>query len=194
MSVSSISCSRCQEPLPPEAINTPAMTSCLSCGSALRVLVFPAALKPVETGRAGDLILVEGEAGCFYHPEKKAAMTCSHCGRFLCSLCDVEINGEHLCPPCIETGKKKGKLSNLENHRVRHDDVALAIAILPLFFYCVVPLTSPISLYYAIRHWNSPGTILPRTRIRFVVAMIFAVIEIVTSVVLIYFFATQRFK
>ena len=92
----------------------------------------------------------------FYHPEKKAVLTCNYCGRFLCALCDVDFAGQHLCPPCIESGKKKKKIKNLENHRVLYDDVALAVAVLPLMLCYFVVLTAPISLFIAFRYWNAP--------------------------------------
>ena len=187
--VPSIPCSRCRDPLPAAVFNTPGMTACPSCNSGIRLLAFPAAIRPVEAGSSGELVIVEGDASCFYHPEKKAVLTCGYCGRFLCSLCDVDLNGEHLCPPCIESGRKKGKLKNLENHRVLYDDVALALTILPLMF-CVFPLTAPIALYVAIRYWNAPGSVLPRTRARFVLAIVFASIQVIGSAVLGYLMIT----
>lgn len=194
MEASSLRCSRCEEPLPPASYNAPGMTACAGCASPVRLVVFPAALKPVETGKTGELIIVEGEASCYYHPEKKAVLTCGYCGRFLCSLCDVELNGDHLCPPCIESGKKKGKLKNLENHRVRYDDVALALAIIPMLFSCFVALTAPITLYVAIHYWNAPGSILPRTRIRFVIAILFAVVQLTACAVFAYFLFVKGIK
>jgi hypothetical protein len=183
----SIQCSRCENPFPAAVFNTDGFTVCPSCTSWIRLIAFPAALKPADQGKTGDLILVDGEAGCFYHPEKKAVLPCDACGRFLCALCDVEMGADHLCPLCIETGKKKGKLKNLENHRVRYDDLALALAIIPILFSCIVALTAPIAMYVAIRYWNAPGSILPRTKVRFVVAIVFAVVEIVGCAVLGYF-------
>ena len=194
MEASSIYCSRCQEPLPPALYNGSGMVACAGCATPVRLIVFPAALKPVEEGKAGELILVEGEASCFYHPEKKAVLTCGYCGRFLCSLCDVDLNGEHLCPPCIESGKKKGKLKSLENHRVRYDDVALALAILPMLFSCVVVLTAPIAMYVAIHYWNAPGSILPRSKVRFVIAILIAAVQLGVCAVVFYFLVAGRLK
>src|SRR6187549_347010 len=105
----SVRCSRCQALLPVASYRNDEMVPCPSCSSALQVYAFPALFRPVEAGKTGDLVIVDGESSCFYHPEKKAVVTCSYCGRFLCALCDVDFNGEHLCPPCIESGKKKGK-------------------------------------------------------------------------------------
>src|SRR5438874_13754528 len=82
---------------------------------------------------------MEGEAGCFYHPQKRAIIPCAACGRFLCALCDVELNDEHLCPVCLETGRKKGKLTQLETKRTLYDSSALILSVLPII--CLWPLS-----------------------------------------------------
>jgi hypothetical protein len=187
--IPSIPCSRCQEPLPAVAFNTPEMTACPACSSSIRLLAFPASIRPVEAGSTGELVIVDGDASCFYHAEKKAVITCGYCGRFLCSLCDVDLNGEHLCPPCIEAGRKKGKLKNMDTHRVLYDDVALALTILPLLF-CVFPLTAPIALFIAIRHWNSPGSLIQRSKVRYVLAILFASAQVIASIVFGYLIVT----
>ena len=76
-------------------------------------------------------MLVDGEASCFYHPAKKAVLPCESCGRFLCAVCDVEMNGQHLCPACLASGKKKGRLKQLENRRTLYDSLALGRRRLP---------------------------------------------------------------
>src|SRR5262245_52391916 len=191
--VATVRCSRCEYALPQDIYNTEAMASCPGCASAIQLFAFPAILKPLEAGTTGDLVMIEGEASCFYHPEKKAVVTCNYCGRFLCSLCDVEFAGQHLCPPCIESGKKKKKLKNLENHRVLYDDVALALAVLPLLICYFVVVTAPISLYIAIRYWNAPGSIIPRSKARYIVAIFIASIEIIAVAIGGYFLISKGF-
>jgi hypothetical protein len=94
--------------------------------------VFRAFFQPVPRGRDGDPVLIEGEASCFYHPQKKAAVPCEACGRFLCALCDCELHGKHFCPACLETGKQKGKIQKLESQRTLYDNIALALAVYPV--------------------------------------------------------------
>jgi len=172
-----IDCSRCKATLPPSIFNV-GTASCPICKVPITAYAFPALLKPVEPGKVGEVLLVEGESSCFYHSEKKAVVTCSYCGRFLCALCDVDFNGEHLCPPCIESGKKKGKMKNLENRRVLYDDIAMALAVVPILFYCVIPVTAPIALYVSIKNWNRPTSIVPRGKGRFIAAMVIASLQI----------------
>ena len=48
-------------------------------------------------------------------------------------------------------------------------------------------ITAPLALYMAIRHWNSPRSIVHRTRIRYVLAIVFAALQLIGWVVAVYF-------
>ena len=116
-------------------------------------------------GEPGEAVLLEGEAGCFFHPQKKAVVHCDGCGRFLCGLCDCELHGKHYCPGCLEAGRKKGRIQNLENQRTLYGGVALSLALLPLIFRGLLTLvTAPIAIYIAIRYWNAPRSIVSSGR------------------------------
>ena len=180
-------CTKCNGELPRALWNAERLSPCPTCSSHIYVFAFPSLLEGVDYGRAGETLLVAGDAGCFYHPQKKAELACEYCGRFLCALCDVELNGKHLCPPCIESGKKKGKLKSLENRRVLYDSIALSLAVLPLLVFYFTIITAPVSLFLAIRYWNAPSSLLHRTKIRLVLAVLFSVFQIVGWVVLVYF-------
>src|ERR1043166_5695656 len=119
MNSSAVLCSRCNAPLPEILFNRQECVPCPACSSLLQVESFPALFRPIPQGRPGEALLVETESSCFYHPEKKAAVPCDSCGRFLCALCDCELHGKHFCPACLETGRKKGKIKSLENTRDR---------------------------------------------------------------------------
>jgi hypothetical protein len=160
------------------------LRECPGCGAPLQVLVFPALVRPVQTGAGAPGIAAEGEASCFYHAQKRAVVPCDGCGRFLCALCDMELNGQHLCPGCFETGRKKGRLSNLDNRRTLHDSLALTLTLLPLLFYPATLLTAPAAVYVCIRYWNAPGSLVRRARYRFVLAMILALLQMTGWVIL----------
>ena len=192
-------CPHCEAPLAGALCNTPDVLPCPACQGRLSVAVFPAFFRAVEKGVAGEAIQVEGDAGCFYHPGRKAVLACEGCGRFLCALCDVPLGGQHLCPSCIEAGKKKGRLPNLHGHRLLYDEIALALAVyptvIPFFGWVMSIITAPVSLVFALRYWKTPLSIVPRTRWRFVVAILFAVLEIlawIAVVVALVFAASAR--
>jgi hypothetical protein len=148
---------------------------------------FPALLAPPAVGRAGEALVVEGESSCFYHPAKRAMAACESCGRFLCALCDVDLNGRHLCPACLETGKRKGKLGQLENRRMRYDSLALTLSLAPLLIFYFTILTAPGTIYVVLRYWNAPSSLVSRGRWRMVVALIIALAEIVGWILGFYF-------
>ena len=176
-------CPHCQTPLPGALCNSDALAECPACRGRFHAAVFPALFRPVEKGVAGEQIGLEGDAGCYYHAGRKAVLACEGCGRFLCALCDVPLGGRHLCPACIEAGKKKGKLVNLERHRVLFDDVALALAAYPLvipgFGWFLSPLTAPACLYVVLRYRKEPLGVVRRSRWRFVLAFILASLTLV---------------
>lgn len=173
-----LSCTKCNNTLPGQVINTYSMVACPSCEGLLRADVYPALYRKIPTGHSGESLQIDKEAGCFYHPRKKAVVPCSVCGRFVCALCDVAINDQHLCPTCFEKGKSKRKIKNLENRRTCYDSIALAVATLSMLIYWFTIFTAPLVMYLTIRHWNSPSSIIPRTKIRFVMAFIIAGLQI----------------
>jgi len=187
-----VACTKCRTPLPPVLYNTRDLRACPSCRTKLQVEVFPAVLRPPGPGSAGEAVVMDGEATCFFHATKRAVVPCDSCGRFLCAVCDVEMNGEHLCSLCIESGKKKGRMQKLENKRTLYDSLALAVAIIPIIIVWPTIVTAPIALYLAIRHWNAPSSMVPRTRWRSVLAIIIALLEIGGWVAVIIAISTSK--
>src|SRR6266496_4722361 len=116
-----VTCTKCSTPLSAEFFNTGTLAACQKCGAQVQLDVFPAFFRAPEVGRTGERLLVEAESSCFYHPQKKAVVSCDACGRFLCALCDLELEGKHLCPACLETGKKKKTLQSLEDVRTLYN-------------------------------------------------------------------------
>lgn len=175
-------------------MNRGGFSPCSFCGVPLEVEVFPALNRPVAQGTSGEPVMIDGEASCAYHPQKKAVVPCDACGRFLCSLCDCELNNQHFCPGCLNTGKQKGKITNLENQRTLYGSIALALTIYPLVLivgiYFLI-ITAPIALYTAIRYWKAPGSIVGGGHTRHVLAIVFGTIELVGWIVFVYYLATE---
>ena len=178
MRAEAIQCGKCRAPVPAEFFNRGSFSPCPACGTLLEVEVFPAFHRSLPAVAAAEAVLTDEEASCFFHPEKKAAVPCEACGRFLCLLCDCEIGGQHLCPTCLETGKKKGRIKSLENRRVLYDKIALALAVYPMLLFYLTIFTAPMAIFVAIRYWKAPASILPRTRVRSVIAIVLALLQI----------------
>ena len=173
-------CPHCSTPVPVGLFNAPAFSACPACAASIRVRLFPAVLRPAQQGQAGERITDVGQAACFYHPHKTAHVPCDACGRFICALCDVELHGQHLCPSCVESGRRKGTLTTLENKRVLWDNIALSIAVVPtLLCGWLAIVTCPTAIVLAIVGWRKPGSLAPRrTRLRFVCAVAFAILAL----------------
>ncbi len=192
MNATALRCTACQAVLPADFAGLPELTPCPGCGQSLQIEIFPALVRPPPAVNGGERLLVEGESSCFYHPQKKAVVPCDSCGRFLCALCDLEFNNQHFCPACLESGKTKGKILNLQNSRMRYDRLALTVAILPLVcLWFLAPVTGAVAIYLSLRHWNSPASLVNGGRATFVVAATLGAIQVVGGILLYYYMLTR---
>ncbi len=182
-----LACPRCKGALPETFYHAADLQPCPGCLMPLRMEVFPALWAEPEVGQGGETLVTEGESSCFYHPTKRATVACESCGRFLCALCDLDLNGQHLCPTCLQTGKRKGKIAQLDHHRTLYDSMALTLAFAPLLVPIFTIITAPCTLYTVIRRWNAPRSIVGRTRWRLVVAFIAAVLQVIGWFLLFYY-------
>ena len=180
-----IACAVCATPVPREFWNREEGVRCGGCGRIVRVSAFPAiALQIVGTGP--EALRGESEASCFYHPQSRAAKVCEECGRFLCALCDLEVEGRHLCPRCFESGVGAHKIQTAEPRRVMYDSIALALATFPFLLIWPALIGAPWSLFIVVTRWNTPSSVVPRTKIRFIIAALFALAELGFIVFMIY--------
>lgn len=181
------SCTACGHPLPGTLCNTGAPVSCPRCQAELEIEIFPALLRPDVRGSAGEAVEVGATtSGCFFHPHKVAVRPCDSCGRFLCTLCEVALGGRHLCPSCFESGRSSGRIERLVTRRTLHDQAALSLAVYPMLFIFATLITAPIAIWMAIRHWNSPRSLLPRTRIRLVAAIVIAALQLLAWITILF--------
>ena len=187
-----VQCPKCRAWLLEGIFNLPELSPCPACGVPLQVEIFPTLFRKINPGQGGEAVTVEDESSCFYHPLKKAVLSCDGCGRFVCALCDCHLNGQHFCPACLETGKSKGRIKSLDNQRTLYDGIALSLAIYPLLIFYFTLITAPMALFVAIRHWKSPPSLVRRGKIRFVVAIIFAVLQIAGWMILFVALATRH--
>jgi hypothetical protein len=177
MALSLIKCDRCMASIFPDDLSGDVFAQCPSCHSWLAVAIFPAILK-VPTAAAPQPILIQGESSCFYHSEKRASIVCEGCGRFLCGLCDLEVNGRHLCPTCLDAGQKKSKFKDLENTRVLWDHLALTVALVPILFIWTSIIGAPVTLYLVLRYRKAPCSLTGRSNLMFLAAAVLALLEI----------------
>ena len=173
-----IACPRCHADMPAQTVNTGSLHRCQTCQAQVRVDLYNAYHRPVGQPLTGETIQELGQAECFYHPGKKAVVPCAACGRLLCSLCEVPFESRSLCMGCLQAGISKGSIEGLENTRFLYDSLALYLALLPMAFIFITLITAPAVIYVVLRYWNAKPSILPRTRYRFVLALLVALIQL----------------
>lgn len=172
-------CPKCRTALGSDLLNLGQFAPCPACGAQLQVEAFPALTRPIVQGNAGETSLVAGESTCFYHETKKAVVACDACGRFLCDLCDLDFESQHLCPACLEIGKRKKTIVHLEDWRPLYGRQALMLALVPLL------ATGLGALYLCIRHWKTPGSLVRPARWQMPVALALASLQVVGLAILI---------
>jgi hypothetical protein len=177
-----IACAACSAPVPSEFWNREEGVRCRGCGQTVRAMVFPA-IGNREVGAIPIALQGETEASCFFHPQSRAAQACQECGRFLCALCDLEVDGRHICPRCFE------KVDTVEPRRIMYDSMALAVSTLPALLFWPALVGAPYALFVVVRRWSAPSSIVPRTKIRFVLAALFALAEIGFFIFVVYMIA-----
>jgi hypothetical protein len=104
----------------------------------------------------------------------------------------VEFGDKHLCPACLDMGRKKGRIVNLDRHRVVYDSAVLRLALIPMITVWFTAVTAPIALYLAIRHWNSPMSLVRRTRTRFMLAIGLSGLQIIAWATWIAYLVSRR--
>ncbi len=175
-------CDRCRTVLTGASVNTPEPIGCPGSHAPLLARVFPAFFREQAGVRGAESVVSGEDASCFYHPRKKAVVPCQQCGRFLCALCDLELDGRHLCPGCVEAGRTANGTLALQNGlllqpRTLHDKMALGLAVVPLFPVLLgfTLFTAPVALFLVVRYWNEPRRRpIPAGRGRLIVAGLLA--------------------
>lgn len=172
-----VNCLKCGEKFKLPQINTGKEEQCALCGVSARVDVYPALSKKPSVQSRSEFLEADDKAGCFFHPQKKAVVTCSSCGRFLCGLCDIEMDGKHLCPKCLDTAASNDKDVSLAHRLMLYDNIALFLSLVLLMFSFMAFITVPIIFYIIIRYWKTPLSLTGRTRIRFIIAGFIALLH-----------------
>ena len=171
-----VPCSSCGIQLPEWELRSSESSTCPDCGTEHQVKIFPAALRlaPPTVSESAE----EGEATCFDHPSSRAVTSCAQCGRFVCQLCVVDLIGKSYCPSCLAAGLSKAPGRDLASSRMAYDSIALIAAVGPLLFFPVTILTGPVAVYLAFHYWKRPLALTHANRWRFVVAILFGLLEV----------------
>ena len=150
------------------------------------------------------------DARCFDHPDLRAEHTCEYCGRLLCSLCAIELDGHVRCGRCC-TAEDPSHGWRTVPELFQYDSLAWFLVSAPwvplalwlvlapsiawlagaydienttlvgalavgFMFGWVSLFTAPVSLWLVLRYRRQRTSLLPRTRVRWWLAGIGAVV------------------
>lgn len=174
-----IKCSKCETVLPTELLTAIETVECPGCAAKTRVEVFPRLMRPVEEGRLAESVLGDEDASCFFHPENRAEVPCDGCGRYLCSVCDLELEGRHICSTCLESGHGLEREDRFVRERVLWGSIVLSLSLLPLLIFYFTIVTAPLAICLAVVHRKSPGSLVRSGRVKLVLGSIIAGLQII---------------
>ena len=180
-----IACPACGTALAAPTLTLDQFQACPSCAVLLQGMTFPALAVERKAIHPTPALLVGTDASCFHHPGKPAAAICDSCGRFICKLCEFEESGKRLCPTCLNDRLNQPAESTLVRNRILYDSTALFLALAPILIWPITVVTAPAALFLSFYAWKKPGSLLRRSRIRLVLAAIFALLQIIGWVILL---------
>lgn len=176
MNMLAVPCNSCGMPLPEWGLASSETVICPDCSTVHEVKLFPAALRTAEAEPPEKAL--EGDAACFDHPASRAVASCAQCGRFVCSLCLVELMGSKYCPSCMAKGVSRIAGRDVAGSRVAFDSIALTAAVAPLLIFPITVITGPVAMFLAVRYWRRPIPLMHANRWRFVAAILIGVVEV----------------
>lgn len=189
-----VTCPSCHKPIQWQSVSPDGSVDgeCPSCESPLYGTLFPKLHGEPERRVPTGSDLPAAKAACYNHPAKEAVAACDQCGRFLCALCELPVEGKLYCPSCMEKMDQEGHLRMFKRRETRHDSVSLALAFLPLIIWPLTIVTAPLTLLYIWKYWSTPNqSILRRTRWRFYVAGLCALAQCAGWSWVLYMFITR---
>jgi uncharacterized paraquat-inducible protein A len=188
--VATTRCPSCSHIIDAQLIDSEGTSVCSSCKKRITFTRFPAfSAKRDETSALEWR--EDGESACFFHARYRAKAPCDQCGRFLCSLCAIGFGSQTLCPECIHTSRRGPTATGLSHQALLYDNLALSLVLLPLvgfFFFYFAMITAPAGLFASIFYFGRQKTVVPRSRFRFLIAMILALVEIIGIVLFLIWF------
>ena len=139
-------CPLCLEPLPYEEMSSGAQT-CPHCGRSFDAVSFsPPETKAVvpRLGEEGP----DGATGCVHHPRNAAVATCDRCGRFICELCRIGVDGKGFCPGCFERLSSEGAIESAVTRLPGHNASATLCAVVGML---AAPTCAPAAIYFGVK-------------------------------------------
>lgn len=144
-------CPRCHAHLTADWIRSGTVL-CHDCGKEFEATAFTPPqprLRVAEVIQSGP----EGANACANHARNAAVTSCTRCGLFICSLCDMNVGSGSYCPSCFDRVRNDGSLAAASTRYRDYSTMARNAAILGVFFSFML-LGLPFgaaAVYYAVK-------------------------------------------
>ncbi len=192
--VANLNCPHCSQPLPIHLFVPGQPAECPACRSRVEAYIFPEFHQDLSS-RPGIHLAQEHEAVCYFHSRYRAMTPCDNCGRFLCEICAISRRRRQLCVECLSKVTNTRNETGLVHYAALFDNVALFLVTAPVvtvIFWFFTIFTAPISLFLSFYYWSRQWNLLPRSRLRFVIAILLSLLLIAFWVFVIYYAVTTR--
>ena len=120
---------------------------------------------------------------------------CDNCGRFLCAICTISVGSRKLCAECLSQLRKQKNETGLVLYAPLFDNTALFLVtapVLTVLFWFLTFFSAPVSVFLSFYYWSRQWTLLPRSRLRFAIAILLSILLIASWAFAIYYVATTR--
>jgi hypothetical protein len=146
--------------------------SCPHCEKRLQIRSWPALRRHGNAATA-----LADQATCFFHSDKAFQACCQRCGRVVCSLCDLQLGSDHVCPACFERGCDQSGAETGEaewrSRDVLYDSIALTVGWAWVLFWPAIVAAIPAVIILHAKFRKAPRSyLIPRSGWRFWVAYI----------------------
>lgn len=164
--------------MPPPEVPRVRDYGALHVGEGHDLWLFPAIARRESIPQV-DAILEEGQASCFFHPNLPATEVCQISGRLICDLCQTEWAGQTVSFEALQTKMSRAGKGQRAVGRTRWDNIALSMAILPLFVWVVTLVTAPLTLGLVLwRARKGPCSAVHRSGWRYLLAGVLALLQL----------------
>lgn len=166
-----VSCPDCAGDLA-KISTTDGWQNCPFCQTRLQIAAWQ--VVPQNTNAA---VALSDQATCFFHPDKAYQACCQRCGRFVCTLCDLQIGSEHVCPTCFERGRNTsgtdaGK-AEWRHRDILYDSIAMTVGWGWILFWPTIIAALPTVIVLHIKFRKAPrSSLIPRYGWRFWMAYV----------------------
>ena len=172
-----INCPKCRNAITVTESGGRMEENCPVCHANHKLFVFPRLFRePADNLDSSPELSMPGDATCHFYPELKAELVCDECGCFMSKKASIDWGEKNLCMPCLHSLREQKQDLDFQATTKVYDNRALALVtwMAPFTLF-----TAPLALFILIRHRKASLGFIPRSKYRWWVAMILAILWII---------------